>query len=68
MADIVNLNQIRKAKAREEQQRQAQENRLRFGRSKTEKETVHRLETKADRALEGHRRERPDRPDDDQSA
>jgi hypothetical protein len=34
MADIVNLNQIRKAKAREEQQRQAQENRARYGRSK----------------------------------
>lgn len=65
MADIVNLNQIRKAKAREEQQRQAQENRVRYGRGKAEKDVVHRLETKADRALEGHRRERPERSDDD---
>ena len=65
MADIVNLNQIRKAKAREEQQRQAQENRAKFGRGKAEKDVVHRLETKADSALEGHRRERPERSDDD---
>lgn len=61
MADIVNLNQIRKAKARDERQQQAAENRVRFGRSKTEKDVVHRLETRADRALEGHRRERPDK-------
>jgi hypothetical protein len=65
MADIVNLNQIRKAKVREEQQRLAKENRAKFGRGKAEKDVVHRLETKAERALEGHRRERPKRPDDD---
>jgi hypothetical protein len=65
MADIVNLNQIRKAKVREEQQRLAKENRAKFGRGKAEKDVVHRLETKAERALEGHRRERPERSDDD---
>ena len=65
MADIVNLNQIRKAKAREEQQQLAKENRAKFGRGKAEKDVVHRLETKADRVLEGHRRERPERSDDD---
>lgn len=37
MAEIVNLNQFRKAKARESEQRQAAENRVRFGRSKVEK-------------------------------
>lgn len=66
MADIVNLNQIRKAKARDEQQRLAKENRARSGRNKAETEVVHRLRTKADRALEGHRRERANSSDDDE--
>ena len=65
MADIVNLNQIRKAKARDEQQRQAQENRAKFGRGKAEKDVVHRLETKAERSLDAHRRERTTGSDDD---
>lgn len=38
MADIVNLNQLRKAKARGERQQQATENRVKFGRSKAEKQ------------------------------
>lgn len=37
MADIVNLNRFKKAKARESDTRLAAENRVRFGRSKTEK-------------------------------
>jgi len=65
MADIVNLNQVRKAKARDDRQQQAKDNRAKFGRSKADKDVVHRLETKADRALEGHRRERADNSDDD---
>lgn len=63
MAEIVNLNQVRKAKARAAAQRQAEENRAKFGRSKSEKDVVQRLETKAERNLDGHRREQPDKPD-----
>ena len=37
MAEIVNLNRVKKAKARESEQRLAAENRVRFGRSKAEK-------------------------------
>ncbi len=65
MADIVNLNQIRKAKAREDERRQAEENRAKFGRSKSEKDVVHRLETKAERALDAHRRDPSTKPDAD---
>ncbi len=65
MADIVNLNQIRKAKARDEERRQAAENRAKFGRSKPEKDVVHRLETKAERALDAHRREPSNKSDAD---
>lgn len=65
MADIVNLNQVRKAKARDAEKRRAEENRTKFGRSKAEKDVVHRLETKAERNLDAHQRERADKPDDD---
>ena len=37
MADIINLNKARKAKARVDKSARAQENRTRFGRTKAEK-------------------------------
>lgn len=61
MAEIVNLNQVRKAKARDEAQQRAEENRVKYGRGKAEKDVVHRLETKAERALDAHRREPVDK-------
>lgn len=39
MAEIVNLNKARKQKAREAKKAKAAENRVRFGRTKSEKET-----------------------------
>lgn len=57
MADIVNLRQMRKRKARAEADRQADENRVAFGRTKRDKE---RSQAEADAArsfLDGHRRE-----------
>jgi hypothetical protein len=38
MAEIINLNKARKAKARAEKPLRAQENRARFGRGKAEKQ------------------------------
>ncbi|MGQ0528450.1 MAG: DUF4169 family protein [Panacagrimonas sp.] len=38
MAQLINLNKIRKLKAREQAAQQAAENRVRFGRSKAQKE------------------------------
>ena len=55
MADIVNLRQARKRKARAEKESQAQANRVAFGRTKDERrlsEARTELET---RRLEGHR-------------
>lgn len=38
MAEIINLNKVRKAKARVAADKQAAENRVRFGRSKAQKQ------------------------------
>ena len=38
MAEIINLNRARKAKARVEKSARAEENRFRFGRTKAEKQ------------------------------
>ncbi|CAO3375643.1 DUF4169 family protein [Azospirillum argentinense] len=37
MADVVNLNRFRKMRQKEEREKNAEANRIRFGRSKTEK-------------------------------
>ncbi|HVI51260.1 MAG TPA: DUF4169 family protein [Candidatus Sulfotelmatobacter sp.] len=37
MAEVVNLNRFRKAKQRQDDARKAEENRVRFGRTKVEK-------------------------------
>ncbi len=39
MAEIVNLRRARKDKARREQEREAETNRIRFGRTRTQKRT-----------------------------
>jgi Domain of unknown function (DUF4169) len=51
MAEPINLNKARKARARVDDKTQAAENRVRFGRSKAEK-TVSKLE--AERARRAH--------------
>jgi hypothetical protein len=51
MAEPINLNKARKAKARAAGKAEAAENRVRFGRTKAEK-TVSKLE--ADRARRAH--------------
>lgn len=57
MAELINLNRARKARAREEAKAKAAENRVRFGRTKGET-TVSRLEAeRARRDLEGKKRE-----------
>jgi hypothetical protein len=57
MAEPINLNRARKAKARAEVKQEAAENRVRFGRSKAET-TVSKLEAeRARRALDQAKRE-----------
>ncbi|MGE5545340.1 MAG: DUF4169 family protein [Solirubrobacterales bacterium] len=53
MAEIVNLNRFRKAKAKAEARRTAEANRARFGRTKAEKEAVKAAEERAERQLDG---------------
>lgn len=54
-AEIVNLRRARKAKAREEAEAVAADNRVRFGRSKAERETAKARDAVERRRLDGHR-------------
>lgn len=54
-AEIVNLRQFRKKQARSDQEKQAEQNRISFGRTKVEKKLTKALNEKADHAHEqGH--------------
>lgn len=65
MAEIVNLRQARKHKARSEKERIAAENRAIHGRNRAERERESLLERKATTFLDAHRRS-PDREPGDQ--
>lgn len=57
MSTPVNLNQVRKAKARAEKKARAEENAVRFGRTKAEKERAAAEAARTSARLDGHRRE-----------
>ena len=57
MAEIVNLRQVRKAKARADKESQAATNRAKFGRTKAEKAVESAKKSIADKRLDGHKRE-----------
>jgi len=50
MAEIINLNKHRKAKARDDHESQSAANRIKYGRTKAEKENDRRAEESAERA------------------
>src|SRR3546814_15030790 len=60
MADIINLNKHRKQKARIEAERQAADNRVRFGRTKAEKDKATAEAEAAGQRMDQLRREPPD--------
>jgi hypothetical protein len=64
MADIVNLNHVRKAKQREEDKRRARERRVKWGRIKSDRERDRLLEAKGEKTHDGNRRERPDKDEE----
>lgn len=69
MAELINLNKARKQKARATAEAQAAANRVKFGRTKAEKQRDTAAEAEAARRLDGLRREPPavppaDRDDD----
>ena len=57
MGEVVNLRQARKQKARAEKEAQAETNRAKFGRSKAEKLEGAAEKTRAEKHLDGHKRE-----------
>lgn len=57
MAEIINLNKARKAKARVDKSARAEENRVRFGRSKAEKQADAAETAKVTRLLDDSKRE-----------
>ena len=58
MAELINLNKARKAKARSDRTAQAEVNRARFGRTKADKERERIEKDRAVRLLDGVERER----------
>lgn len=57
MAEIVNLNRARKARAKEAAARQAETNRAAFGRTRAEKAAQAAEQARRDALLDGARRE-----------
>ena len=55
MGDVVNLRRAKKRTAREKSARQADANRLRFGRTKSERDLEQRRINRADEELDQHR-------------
>ena len=62
MSKVVNLNRFRKQKARQAAEQQAAENRVRFGRTKTEKQRDAAQDTLERQRLDALRREPADAP------
>ena len=58
MAEIVNLNRMRKAKARAADESRAQANRIKYGRTKAEKENDRRAEERSAHLHGGKRLEK----------
>jgi len=65
MSDIVNLRQFKKKKARDAKEKQADQNRILFGRTKTEKDFAREETRKSERFMDMNRLERKDDTDSD---
>lgn len=63
MGEVVNLRRARKQKARNEKERLAGENRALHGRTKAERERDRLTSDRAERFMDGHRREKSGDPD-----
>jgi hypothetical protein len=56
-AEIVNLNKVRKARERADREREAHENRAKFGQAKTSSNLIRAEKRKLDADLDGAKRE-----------
>ena len=57
MGEVINLRQVRKAKARAEDEQKAASNRLQFGRRKEDKELLRQIDELHQENLDGHKRD-----------
>jgi hypothetical protein len=64
-AEIVNLRKALKARDRADKQKRAEENRVKFGRTKAERDLATADKSQAARRLESHKRERNEPDGDD---
>ena len=64
MVEIINLRQQRKAKTRSKKEKEASQNRLKFGRTKEEKLKEKKKSEQLIRHVEGHKRETNANTDD----
>ena len=62
MAEIINLRQARKQKARAEKEARADENRIAFGRTKAEKNLTKAEQDLAKSCLDSHKRDDDEKP------
>jgi hypothetical protein len=62
MAEIINLRQARKQKARAEKEARANENRIAFGRTKAEKNLRQAEQDLAKSRLDSHKRDDSEKP------
>ena len=60
MAEIINLNKARKARAKSDAKTDAAANRAAHGRTKNDKDAAEARKARRDRVLDGARIERPD--------
>ncbi|MBI1391886.1 MAG: DUF4169 family protein [Alphaproteobacteria bacterium] len=63
MGDIVNLNRFRKSKARRDKVTAAAENRVKFGRKKSERNAAKSDAARSNKELDGHRLNDKDSPE-----
>ncbi|MCV0429063.1 MAG: DUF4169 family protein [Roseibium sp.] len=66
-AEIINLRQMRKQKNRLDKEKVADDNRRKFGRTKTEREAARRRRDELQSHVEGHRLDEPAPNDKDSS-
>jgi hypothetical protein len=62
MGDVINLRQFRKQKERAEKQKAAEQNRISFGRTKTEKNLTQARNEKVEKQLDQGKIDKPEPP------
>lgn len=67
-AEIINLRQARKQKGRRDKEKAAEDNRLKFGRTKAERDAARRNRQDLERQVDGHRLDSGEPSEEDSSS